>query len=113
MSALKKAVLFFTLATLLSTVGMIFLEPWIISENIEGVGVSSRQWFGYTLVAAAILSNVVATVFLVHLRGWQLTGVNLWKKVIAVTAGLVQATLLLLISYTVSIVAAQWIVQPF
>lgn len=113
MNAIKKALLFFTLATLLSTGGMIFVEPWIISENIEGVGVSPRQWIGYALLAVAILSNVVATVFLVRMRGWKFIDVNLWRKVIGVTAGVLQASLLMLISYMVSTVAAQLIVQPF
>lgn len=113
MTSMKKALLFFTLATMLSTVGMIFLKPWIITENIDGVAISPGQYLGYVLLVLAFLANLATTVMLLRMRAWQWQGIKLWRKWIALTAGLVPLAIFNLLAYLIAAALAQMIAQPF
>ncbi len=108
----KKFVLLFALAMVLSTCGMILLEPWLILEAVDGAGISRRHLVGYVLIGATALANIATAMQFGQLRGWQFGGATAdWRKLLGVGAGLVLAMALFLISYLVGSVVAQLIVH--
>ena len=102
----------FVLATALSTCGMILLEPWVISEAIDGAGIPLRYLFGYALIAMTALANGATAILVARVRGWQFTGAKPLRKFSSAAAGLALATALFLISCTIGSFSAQLIVQP-
>ena len=107
----KKIVLLFALAMEFSTCGLILLEPWLILEAVDGVGISRRHLFGYALMGATALANIATAIQFGRMLGWQFGGATPWHKLLDVSAVGVLATALFLIAYLGGSVVAQLIVQ--
>lgn len=111
MNNICKASLFFGLGIVLNTGALLLLQPWVIVESVVGSEMPVRQIWGYGLLVATLLANLLAAIQFCRWRGWQFTGVSSVKKVTGVVAGLVLASILFAISYTCASIFGQLLAQ--